>query len=168
MGIAGEGGRSCARVLIENACYLSPTPFYRRYIQSDPIGLNGGVNTFVYAASSPLKLFDVYGLDSMCGVPGCLGMPPTTNCGFVVDCVDRLDRMYPDLVDLPESIPNSLRNALGHIRNGLITELGEDVLINMICGHMNYCQCDGSCPTEPSWPEEPETNVGLKQNDCGE
>lgn len=33
-----------------------------RYQQSDPIGLNGGLNTFAYAGSSPAVLFDSLGL----------------------------------------------------------------------------------------------------------
>jgi RHS repeat-associated protein len=34
-----------------------------RYVESDPIGLKGGANTFLYAAANPSKLFDTFGLD---------------------------------------------------------------------------------------------------------
>ncbi|WP_322873908.1 RHS repeat domain-containing protein [Marinobacter bohaiensis] len=34
-----------------------------RYIESDPIGLAGGDNTYVYALSNPLRLKDLFGLD---------------------------------------------------------------------------------------------------------
>lgn len=40
-------------------------PATGRYISSDPIGLEGGINTFLYAAASPVMLIDQEGLDTL-------------------------------------------------------------------------------------------------------
>jgi RHS repeat-associated protein len=70
--------------------YLPPTG---TYLESDPIGIAGGVNTYAYALENPLKYVDVNGLEIICGgyycgtttpaypgVPGYSEPPPPSPC----------------------------------------------------------------------------------------
>ena len=48
-----------------------------RYLESDPIGLEGGWNTFEYALSSPLNFIDLEGTNPIC-------LTPVTFCACVI------------------------------------------------------------------------------------
>ncbi|HJR70817.1 MAG TPA: RHS repeat-associated core domain-containing protein, partial [Gammaproteobacteria bacterium] len=49
-----------------------------RYVESDPIGLNGGIDTYSYVAGSPLANIDRDGTISLSGLKEALARSPPT------------------------------------------------------------------------------------------
>jgi RHS repeat-associated protein len=66
--------------------YRDYNPALGRYIETDPIGLSGGINLFVYVANSPIKLIDELGLvdPTACQISLSAGRMTCTSYGMTI------------------------------------------------------------------------------------
>jgi RHS repeat-associated protein len=69
-----------------------------RYVQSDPIGLAGGMSTFGYASGRPLALIDRYGMNGTCPVSPSYSPPIWNREG-----IQNTNNCYSYAWDLPEN-----------------------------------------------------------------
>jgi RHS repeat-associated protein len=75
-------------------------PRIGRYIESDPIGMLGGINTYVYVTNKPLARTDILGLKG-CGTGW--SEPITPNLWFG-SCCDAHDDCYDDCKNRPTKV----------------------------------------------------------------
>lgn len=82
-------------------------PSLGRYLQSDPIGLNGGVNTFAYVLGNPVFYLDLYGLDTLGFTAGGIGTKRHVNINN--SYVAAIDTNYNTSVGYASEVGGSIR-----------------------------------------------------------
>lgn len=128
-------------------------PLTGRYVQSDPIGLMGGVNTYAYVGSDPVSLTDPFGLEA----PGSFN-----NGGHKLSWESgpsRVPDYYQGSVSTVLGSASLTLSRTGNVYLGLGSSNGS--IQNLLTGRFRPIGLSAvagflTCPEEPGRPGEPE------------
>jgi RHS repeat-associated protein len=145
-----------------------------RYTQSDPIGLDGGINTYTYVKSAPLTRFDFLGLNS-CGSGWNEPIVPNNPLGFrFLGCCQAHDKCYGNCAytfgqggcdgDFKKCMEASCGRHKGIAYTSCVASAGGYYYVVSEFGQNAYKEARKNCPTAdcklpplpPNLPDKPD------------
>ena len=131
-------------------------PSTGRYITSDPIGLAGGLNTYLYANATPLKYIDPKGLDaSIYPKDPKTADPSDTTDGYIPPSgpsVSDVSSMIETAASTCEGRCNFLAGSVCGI--AATSSGGSGGAVFLVCRAQIYAACAVACPDEPDCDSE--------------